>query len=43
MEEKAWGEDEIDDVLEKFRFEDALKELRQNLEKLFDNPNDEKD
>ena len=39
MQEKAWGEDEIDDVLEKLRFEDALKELRQNQEKLLENQN----
>ena len=36
MQEKAWGEDEIDDVLEKLRFDDALKELRQNQEKLLE-------
>ena len=25
-----WGEDEIDDVLEKLKFEDALKEICRN-------------
>ncbi|XP_074607413.1 uncharacterized protein LOC141860275 isoform X2 [Acropora palmata] len=37
--EKAWGEDEIEDVLEKQRFEYALKELQQNQEKLLKNQN----
>ena len=33
------GEDEIDDVLEKLRLKDTLKELRQNQEKLLQNQN----
>ena len=32
-----WGEEDIDDVLEKLKFEDALKEVRQNQEKLLQN------
>ena len=39
MQEKIWDEDEIDDVLENLTFEDALKELRQNQEKLLENQN----
>ena len=39
MQEKIWDEDEIDDVLEKLTFEDALKELHQNQEKLLENQN----
>lgn len=35
--EKMWGEDDIDDVLEKLKFEDALKEIRHNQEKLLQN------
>ena len=30
-----WGEDEIDDVLEKLKFEDALKEICRNQGKTF--------
>ena len=30
-----WGEDNIDDTLKKLKFEDALKEIRHNQEKLF--------
>lgn len=30
-----WGEDNIDDKLKKLKFEDALKEIRQKQEKLF--------
>ena len=39
MQKKAWGEDEIDDVLEKLRLKDTLKELLQNQEKLLQNQN----
>lgn len=35
--EKMWGEDDIDDVLEKLKFEDALKEIHHNQEKLLQN------
>ena len=39
MQEKAWGEDKIDDVLEKLRLKDTFKDLRQNQEKLLQNQN----
>lgn len=35
--DKMWGEDDIDDVLEKLKFEDALKEICHNQEKLLQN------
>ena len=35
IEEKMWGEDNIDDTLKKLKFEDAFKEICQNQEKLF--------
>ena len=37
IQDKMWGEDDIDDVLEKLKFEDALKEIRHNQEKLLQN------
>ena len=37
IQDKMWGEEDIDDVLEKLKFEDALKEIRQNQEKLLQN------
>ena len=29
IQDKMWGVEDIDDVLEKLKFEDALKEIRQ--------------
>ena len=37
IQDKMWGKDDIDDVLEKLKFEDALKEIRHNQEKLLQN------
>lgn len=37
IQDKMWGEDNIDDVLEKLKFEDALKQIRHNQEKLLQN------
>ena len=37
IQDKMWGEDDIDDVLEKLKFEDALKEICHNQEKLLPN------
>ena len=37
IQDKMWGEDDIDDVLEKLKFEDALEEFRHNQEKLLQN------
>ena len=37
IQDKMWGEDDIDDVLEKLKFEDALKEIHHNQEKLLQN------
>ena len=37
IQDKMWGEDDIDDVLEKLKFEDALKENRHNQEKPLQN------
>ena len=37
IQDKMWGEDDIDDVLEKLKFEDALKEICHNQEKLLQN------
>ena len=37
IQDKMWGDDEIDDVLEKLKFEDALKEICRNQEKLLQN------
>ena len=34
IQEKMWGEDNIDDTLKKLKFEDAFKEICQNQEKL---------
>ena len=30
IQDKMWGKDDIDDVLEKLKFEDAFKEIRKN-------------
>ena len=37
LQEEMWGEDEIDDVLEKLKVDDALKELRENQEVILKN------
>ena len=37
IQDKMWGGDDIDDVLEKLKFEDALLEIRHNQEKLLQN------
>lgn len=37
IQDKMWGEDDIDDILEKLKFEDTLKEIRHNQEKLLQN------
>ena len=37
IQDKMRGEDDIDDVLEKLKFEDALKEICHNQEKLLPN------
>ena len=37
IQDKMWGEDDVDDVLEKLKFEDALKEICHNQEKLLPN------
>ena len=37
IQDKMWGEDDIEDVLEKLKFEDALKEICRNQEKLLQN------
>ena len=42
IQDKMWGEDNIDDVLEKLKFEDALKEICHNQEKLLQNQTETK-